>query len=62
MEDPVLLPTSGTIVDRSTIRAHLLSDTRDPFSRAPLTMEMIEPGKNLYFLIYMNDHLYLFIY
>ncbi|KAI8149698.1 ubiquitin elongating factor core-domain-containing protein [Fennellomyces sp. T-0311] len=46
MEDPVLLPTSGTIVDRSTIRAHLLSDTRDPFSRAPLTMEMVQPGKS----------------
>ncbi|KAI9269014.1 ubiquitin elongating factor core-domain-containing protein [Phascolomyces articulosus] len=50
MEDPVLLPTSGTIVDRSTIRAHLLSDTRDPFSRAPLTMEMVEPGKRMFTL------------
>lgn len=45
MEDPVLLPTSNTIVDRSTIRAHLLGDTRDPFSRAPLSMDMVEPGK-----------------
>ncbi|KAI8381300.1 ubiquitin elongating factor core-domain-containing protein [Radiomyces spectabilis] len=44
MEDPVLLPTSGVIVDRSTIRAHLLGDTRDPFNRAPLSMEMVEPG------------------
>lgn len=47
MEDPVLLPTSNTIVDRSTIRAHLLGDTRDPFSRAPLSMDMVEPGKLL---------------
>jgi ubiquitin conjugation factor E4 B len=47
MEDPVLLPTSHTIVDRSTIRAHLLGDTRDPFNRAPLTMDMIVPGKYL---------------
>lgn len=45
MEDPVLLPTSNTIIDRSTIRAHLLSDTRDPFSRAPLSMDMVIPGK-----------------
>lgn len=45
MEDPVLLPTSGNIVDRSTIRAHLLSDNRDPFNRAPLQMDMVEPGK-----------------
>ncbi|KAH8550974.1 ubiquitin elongating factor core-domain-containing protein [Umbelopsis sp. PMI_123] len=45
MEDPVVLPTSGMIVDRSTIRAHLLGDKRDPFSRAPLTMDMVKPGK-----------------
>ncbi|CDH50642.1 ubiquitin conjugation factor e4 [Lichtheimia corymbifera JMRC:FSU:9682] len=47
MEDPVLLPTSNTIVDRSTIRAHLLGDTRDPFSRAPLSMDMVEPADEL---------------
>ncbi|KAI8982485.1 ubiquitin elongating factor core-domain-containing protein [Mycotypha africana] len=44
MEDPVLLPTSNVIVDRSTIRAHLLGDTRDPFNRKPLTMDMVQPG------------------
>lgn len=44
MEDPVVLPTSNMIVDRSTIRAHLLGDKRDPFSRAPLSMDMIKPG------------------
>lgn len=47
MEDPVLLPTSSVIVDKSTIRAHLLGDTRDPFNRAPLTMDMVQPGKKL---------------
>ncbi|KAI8081622.1 ubiquitin elongating factor core-domain-containing protein [Halteromyces radiatus] len=47
MEDPVLLPTSGIIVDRSTIRAHLLSDSRDPFNRAPLQMDMIQPATEL---------------
>ncbi|KAI8373503.1 ubiquitin elongating factor core-domain-containing protein [Choanephora cucurbitarum] len=47
MEDPVLLPTSSVIVDRSTIRAHLLGDTRDPFNRMPLTMEMVEPATEL---------------
>lgn len=45
MEDPVLLPTSSTIVDRSTITAHLLGDTRDPFNRKPLSMDMLQPGK-----------------
>ncbi|KAI8332411.1 ubiquitin elongating factor core-domain-containing protein [Chlamydoabsidia padenii] len=47
MEDPVLLPTSGNIVDRSTIRAHLLSDNRDPFNRAPLQMSMVQPVTEL---------------
>lgn len=45
MEDPVLLPTSGVIVDRGTIRTHLLGDTRDPFNRTPLSMDMVQPGK-----------------
>lgn len=47
MEDPVLLPTSSVIVDRSTIRAHLLGDTRDPFNRMPLSMDMVEPATEL---------------
>ncbi|CAO3618750.1 unnamed protein product [Cunninghamella echinulata] len=47
MEDPVLLPSSNTIVDRSTIRAHLLGDTRDPFNRSPLTMDMVQPATEL---------------
>ncbi|KAI7869787.1 ubiquitin elongating factor core-domain-containing protein [Spinellus fusiger] len=45
MEDPVVLPTSGVVVDRSTIRAHLLGDTRDPFNRTPLSMDMVQPGE-----------------
>ena len=39
MEDPVILPTSKTSIDRSTIRSHLLSDPNDPFNRAPLKIE-----------------------
>jgi ubiquitin conjugation factor E4 B len=39
MEDPVLLPTSKMVTDRSTIRSHLLSDKTDPFNRQPLAME-----------------------
>ncbi|KAG0049750.1 hypothetical protein BGZ83_005433 [Gryganskiella cystojenkinii] len=39
MEDPVLLPTSNISIDRSTIKAHLLSDTTDPFNRMPLKIE-----------------------
>lgn len=36
MTDPVKLP-SGQVLDRSTILQHLLTDTRDPFSREAMT-------------------------
>mmetsp|Transcript_276 Transcript_276/g.258 ORF Transcript_276/g.258 Transcript_276/m.258 type:complete len:114 (-) Transcript_276:190-531(-) len=36
MKDPVLLPASGNIMERSTIKQHLLNDEHDPFNRAPL--------------------------
>ena len=39
MEDPVILPISKNIIDRSTIRQHLLSDPHDPFNRTPLKLE-----------------------
>lgn len=39
MKDPVTLPTSKVNIDRSTIRAHLLSDSTDPFNRMPLKLE-----------------------
>ncbi|GAA5865602.1 hypothetical protein JCM8547_007662 [Rhodosporidiobolus lusitaniae] len=41
MRDPVLLPSSRTIVDRSTIKQHYLSDPTDPFNRQPLKWEEI---------------------
>ena len=39
MEDPIILPHSGILVDRSTIERHLLSSATDPFSREPLALE-----------------------
>ena len=39
MEDPVILPISRTVIDRGTIRQHLLSDPHDPFNRTPLKIE-----------------------
>jgi len=47
MKDPVLLPTSNTIIDRVTIMKHLLSDQTDPFNRQPLTKEMLTPQPEL---------------
>lgn len=41
MKDPVILPSSRAVMDRSTIRSHLLSDPTDPFNRAPLKIEEV---------------------
>lgn len=43
MKDPVRLPSSGTIMDRVTIRKHLLNDKSDPYNRDPLLEEMLVP-------------------
>ncbi|MCA0188224.1 MAG: hypothetical protein LCH90_19965, partial [Proteobacteria bacterium] len=47
MEDPVILTTSGTTVDRKTIVAHLLNHKIDPFNRMPITMEQVLPDAEL---------------
>lgn len=46
MRDPVLLPSSRAIIDRSTIKSHLLSDPKDPFNRVPLTISDVVPGES----------------
>jgi len=47
MRDPVILPTSKTTIDRSTIKSHLLSDATDPFNRQPLKFEDVIPNLEL---------------
>lgn len=47
MKDPVTLPTSKVNIDRSTIKAHLLSDSTDPFNRMPLKLEQVVPNDDL---------------
>ena len=44
MKDPVTLPSSRAVVDRATIKSHLLSDSKDPFNRAPLKIEEVIPS------------------
>ena len=44
MRDPVTLPSSRAVVDRSTIKSHLLSDNKDPFNRMPLALEDVVPS------------------
>lgn len=41
MTDPVLLPASGTIMDRGNIMRHLLNSQTDPFNRQPLTADQL---------------------
>ncbi|THG98805.1 hypothetical protein EW026_g3438 [Hermanssonia centrifuga] len=47
MRDPVLLPSSRTVIDRATIKSHLLSDAKDPFNRMPLSLEDVVPDLDL---------------
>lgn len=47
MNDPVTLPTSKVNIDRSTIKAHLLNDSTDPFNRMPLRLEEVIPNDEL---------------
>lgn len=47
MLDPVILPISRQVVDRSTIRSHLLSDPNDPFNRTPLKITDVIPDEEL---------------
>ncbi|KAJ1724604.1 Ubiquitin conjugation factor E4 [Coemansia erecta] len=45
--EPVRLPTSGSVMDLAVIKGQLLSDPRDPFNRAKLTVDMLEPMPEL---------------
>ena len=50
MTDPVCSPPASNCkqaVDRTTIGRHLLSDQSDPFNRAPLILDMVEPHQEL---------------
>jgi len=47
MQDPVILPISRMVMDRSTIRQHLLSDPHDPYSRAPLKIDDVLPATEM---------------
>ena len=42
IEDPVMLPGTDTIMDKSVISRHLLTDQHNPFNRESLTLEDLE--------------------
>lgn len=47
MVDPVRLPDSRVVLDRSTIERHLEESSVDPYSRAPLEAALLEPMHEL---------------
>jgi len=47
MRDPVILPGSQQRIDREVIVRHLLNDRCDPFTRQPLTEDMLRPDLEL---------------
>ncbi|KIO02810.1 hypothetical protein M404DRAFT_27705 [Pisolithus tinctorius Marx 270] len=47
MRDPVTLPSSHVVIDRATIKSHLLSDAKDPFNRSPLKFSEVLPNLEL---------------
>ncbi|ORY77296.1 ubiquitin elongating factor core-domain-containing protein [Protomyces lactucae-debilis] len=47
MVDPVILPASKTVIDRGTIKRHLLNDATDPFNRTPLKLEDVIPADDV---------------
>lgn len=47
VQDPVILPDSRIVLDRTTIERHLLSSKTDPFSRAPLELDQLVPEEDL---------------
>lgn len=47
MHNPVVLPTSGKVMDRAVITRHLLNSDTDPFNRQPLTTDMLQPATEL---------------
>jgi ubiquitin conjugation factor E4 B len=47
MRDPVILPHSKQRVERTSIVRHLLNDPCDPFTRQPMTADMLVPDLEL---------------
>ena len=47
MNDPVILPSSKVVVDRTTIETQLINDPVDPYNRSPLKKEDLIPNEEL---------------
>jgi len=47
MVEPVRLPTSNTVMDLASLKRHLLNTPLDPFTRLPLSIDMVKPEPEL---------------
>jgi len=47
MKDPVYIPTSGKIMEKSVAKQILLNDEHDPFNRAPLKFSQVQEQPEL---------------
>lgn len=47
MTEPVRLPTSNTVMDLASLKRHLLNTPLDPFTRQPLSLDMVKPEPEL---------------
>ena len=44
--EPIILPNTNTIMEKSVILRHLLNNLNNPFNREPLTLEELEEYNN----------------
>uniref|UniRef100_A0A7S0YLE5 RING-type E3 ubiquitin transferase n=1 Tax=Hemiselmis tepida TaxID=464990 RepID=A0A7S0YLE5_9CRYP len=47
MVEPVVLPSSGATLDRSTVLRHLRTNPSDPYTQVRLTAQMLQPATEL---------------
>jgi ubiquitin conjugation factor E4 B len=62
MIDPVCLPTSGNIMDRSVILRHLLNSQTDPFNRQTLSEDRLVDGNSFNFIFFKNFYLFYIVF
>jgi hypothetical protein len=43
MRDPVMLPTSKTVMDRDVVKSYLLQSHEDPHTKTPLALADVVP-------------------
>ena len=47
ISEPIVIPSSNIIVDKTTMEQHLIHKQTNPFTNEPLTMQMIQEYNEL---------------